>query len=128
MKYLGQKVTEGGKVTDSYEKRWRGHRVRVKFRYVFDEDGHWDGDEPLPDGSECYGVIVTAALGPTKAEESVWNVWIDPRTEGRNGTNYLFQQATWLLDEAMHHLAKQLASSGHTCKNKLCVVQGVLES
>lgn len=128
MKFLGQKILPCGKVVDSYEKRWRGHRVRVEFGFVFDEDGHWDGEEPLPEGSECYGVIVTAALGAVHSEESVWNVWIDPRTEGRNGSNYLFQQAIWLLDEAMYHLAKQLATSGHSCKNKICIVHSVLEA
>jgi len=128
MKFIRQQVSDKGIVTDFYWKTWRHHKIIVAFEYELSCDAHWDGDEPIPDHYECYDILVKARFQGHEGTASLCNSWIDPRTEGRRGSNYLYTVACDLLEEAIHEMGKKLIQSGHVCKNKLCIVESVHES
>lgn len=128
MKFIRQHSHPDGVVEDIYKKTWRGHRAIISFFYEPSKDPHWDGEEELPSHYECYDVRANAVVLGFCGTESCCNYWIDPQTEGPRGSNFLYESALELLEEAFHNLGIRLARSGHSCTNSECVISGVLET
>lgn len=125
MKLLYQKTLPDGGAEFVYQRRWRTHRVTVVFVHTPAVDAAWDGDEPLPAHFECWDTDVTVKFRGHRGEDSICNSWIDPDTEGRHGSDYLYQVACELLENALHDLAK---AHVHDCDSPVCIVQSVLDS
>jgi len=125
MKLLHEVSRADGGVERVYQRRWRGHQVTVIFTYVPSPDPWWDGDEPLPDHFECWDTDVKVKLREHEAKDSICNSWIDPDVEGRNGSDYLYQTACELLENALYDLAKQHV---HGCSSPECIIQSVMEA
>ncbi len=97
---------------------WRGMSVLVKeTRDPAMEP--WDGEEPLPDGSEGYDLAVSVSVlieGHTfSASASVCGNWICP---DREGYDYLDYQIKELTEEALDSLSKEISrvASGEDVK------------
>jgi len=98
----------GQKPDREYITEWCGHNVVVR-EYCEPTQDTWDGDEPLPEGSEGWDLAVHVELtwnGQTfKAHDAVCNHWILPNLEGRK---YLSEQLDSIREEAFHSLTEEI--------------------